>query len=108
MDQENNNVIGEGGNAMNSEKIYSEELEKAFGGASAPNGVYNLNNFVYRSVSVPEGTLLVMQERPRGGFLSTYYYNGESIFVNTCYSEAGYLIAYKDGNYGYVDAQYVR
>ena len=93
---------------MNSEKLNNEELEKAVGGASTPNGVYNLNSFVYRTVSVPEGTLLVMQERPRGGFLPTYYYNGESIFVNAYYIESGYLIAYKDGNYGYVDAQYVR
>ncbi len=93
---------------MISEKLNNEELQNASGGAVISNEVFNLNNFVYRSVYVPAGTLLVMQDRPGGGFMPISYSNGESIFVNAYYSEAGYLVAYKAGTYGYVDAKYVR
>ena len=48
-----------------------------------------------------------MQECPGGNFMSTYYTNGESIFVNMRYAANGYLLAYKNGVYGYVDMQYV-
>ena len=40
--------------------------------------------------------------------MSTMYSNGESIYVNGFYSEAGYLLAFKNGIYGFVDANYVR
>ena len=39
--------------------------------------------------------------------MSTSYMNGESIYVNANYSWAGYLLAFKDGQYGYVDAKFV-
>ena len=84
------------------------ELENVAGGAVTPDEIHNLNNFVYRTVRVPAGTLLVMQNSPGGGFMSTSYTNGEPIFVNGFYSEAGYLLAFKNGIYGFVDAQYVR
>ena len=48
-----------------------------------------------------------MQERPGGEFMSTSYTNGESILVNMRYAENGYLLAYKNGVYGYVDMNYV-
>ncbi len=88
-------------------KLSSEELEDVAGGNSSQDIRYNLSYFGYRTVSVPAGTLLVMQERPRGSFLGTYYVDGEEILINLCYSEAGYFFAYKDGVYGYVDMQYV-
>ena len=87
--------------------LNNEELEQVAGGNSRNDTMYNLSYYAYRTVSVPAGTLLVMQEKPRGNFLSTYYTNGESIFVNMRYAENGYLLAYKDGVYGYVDMQYV-
>ena len=68
---------------------------------------YNLKYYAYKTVSVPLGTLLVMQESPRGAFMSTSYTNGESILVNMRYAENGYLLAYKNGVYGYVDMNYV-
>ena len=92
---------------MNKVGLNNEELERVAGGESMQDTRYNLNYYAYRTVSVPQGTLLVMQERPRGEFMSTFYTDGESIFVNMRYAENGYLLAYKNGVYGYVDMQYV-
>ena len=92
---------------MNKVELSSEDLERVAGGESAQDVRYNLSFFAYRTVSVPQGTLLVMQERPGGDFMSTYYMDGEAIFVNMRYSENGYLIAYKNGVFGYVDMKYV-
>ena len=84
------------------------ELENVSGGSVIPDAVHNLNNFVYRTVvNLPAGTFLQMQSRPNGGFMSPMYSNGEPIFVNSFYSEAGYLLAFRDGLYGFVDAKYV-
>ena len=87
--------------------LKNEELEQVAGGGSVQDTMYNLNYYEYRTVSVPAGTLLVMQERPGGDFMSTYFTNGESICVNMRYAQNGYLLAYKNGVYGYVDMQSV-
>ena len=92
---------------MKEDGLNSNELEQVVGGGSAQDTMYNLNYYEYRTVSVPMGTLLVMQERPGGDFMSTYFTNGESIYVNMRYAQNGYLLAYKNGVYGYVDMQYV-
>ena len=92
---------------MQEVKLNSKELENVAGGASLQDTKYNLSNYAYKTVSVPLGTLLVMQESPGGAFMSTSYTNGESIFVNMRYAENGYLLAYKTGVYGYVDMNYV-
>lgn len=91
--------------AMNLE---NDVLETVAGGAYTQDQIYNLSNYVYRTVSVPAGTLLVMQDGPGGAFLPTSYVNGEAILVNKFISVAGYLIAFKNGAYGFVDAKYVR
>ena len=88
-------------------ELSNEELQGVAGGNSTQDIRYNLNNFGYRTVHVPAGTLLVMQETPRGAFMSTYYVDGEPILINLCYSEPQYLLAYKNGVFGYVDMQYV-
>ena len=92
---------------MKEDGLNSNELEQVVGGGSLQDTMYNLNYYEYRTVSVPMGTLLVMQERPGGEFMSTYYSNGDSILVNMRYAENGYLLAYKNGVYGYVDMNYV-
>ena len=92
---------------MQEVKLNSKELENVAGGASLQDTKYNLSNYAYKTVSVPLGTLLVMQESPGGAFMSTSYTNGQSIFVNMRYAENGYLLAYKNGVYGYVDMNYV-
>ena len=89
-------------------KINPEELENAAGGINTPDEVHNLNNFEYRTVHVPAGKLLVMQTTPGGSFMSVSYSNGQSIFVNKFFYQSGYLLAFQNGIYGYVDAQYVR
>ena len=92
---------------MKEVELGSEQLESIAGGDSLQDTMYNLNYYQYRTVSVPMGTLLVMQDRPGGEFMSTYYMNGDSIYVNMRYALNGYLLAYKNGVYGYVDMQYV-
>ena len=93
---------------MSEAKVDNEGLENISGGAGMQEGIYNLGNFVYRTVFVPTGTYLVMQQWPGGPFMPVSYSSGESIFVNQFYYNSGYLLAYKNGTYGLVDAQYVR
>lgn len=93
---------------MGEEKVNGEVLEDVAGGGGPQNDIYNLANFVYRTVFVPPGTYLVMQQWPGGTFMPVSYSNGEAIFVNQYYYNAGYLLAYKNGTYGLVDALYVR
>ena len=92
---------------MQEVELNSKELETVAGGGSLEDTKYNLNYYAYKTVSVPLGTLLVMQESPGGEFMSTYYTDGEPILVNMRYAENGYLLAYKNGVYGYVDMNYV-
>ena len=92
---------------MKEVELKNEELEGVAGGNSSQDIKYNLGYYAYKTVSVPFGTLLVMQERPGGAFMSTYFTDGEQILVNMYYAENGYLFAYKNGVYGYVDMQYV-
>ena len=90
------------------DKTNEQEMENAAGGYVTPDEVHNLNNFVYRTVSnLPSGTFLQMQSRPNGAFLAPMYSNGQAIFVNAFFSEAGYLLAFQNGIYGFVDARYV-
>ena len=93
---------------MSEKVLNNEELEKASGGAAWTDSMYDLSNFVQKTVSVPEGTLLVMQETPGGNFLPTSFRNGEAIYVNQFYNYSGYLLAYKNGAYGLVDGYYVK
>ena len=84
------------------------EMENTAAGASIPDEIHNLNNFTYRTVvNLPIGTYLQMQATPNGAFMSQMYSNGESIFVNRFFAEAGYLLAFRNGIYGFVDARYV-
>ena len=102
-----NNRIIRKENIMQEVILNNNELESVAGGDSLQDTKYNLKYYAYKTVSVPLGTLLVMQESPRGAFMSTSYTNGESILVNMRYAENGYLLAYKNGVYGYVDMNYV-
>ena len=105
--QTGNNRIIRKEKIMQEVELSSKELEGVAGGDSIQDTKYNLSYYAYKTVSVPMGTLLVMQEAPGGAFMSTYYSNGDSIFVNMRYAENGYLLAYKNGVYGYVDMKYV-
>jgi len=69
---------------------------------------YDLDDFGYRTVKTRGRGKLVFQNSPRGSFMSEYAFsNGDRIFVNLDWREDGYAIAYKNGDYGYVDASYI-
>jgi hypothetical protein len=71
-------------------------------------GIWDLDNFEYRTVRCKGRGALVFQRSLRGTFMSDYRYNeGDKIFVNVYYREQGYAIAYKNGVYGYVDVSYI-
>ena len=62
---------------MNDIELTNEQLESVAGGSDTKDIKFNLNNYAYKTVTVPMGTLLVMQESPGGAFMSTYYSDGE-------------------------------
>ena len=49
---------------MNDIELTNEQLESVAGGSDTQDIKYNLNNYAYKTVTVPMGTLLVMQESP--------------------------------------------
>jgi hypothetical protein len=70
--------------------------------------LHDLDNFVYRTVRISGRGALVFQRTPRGTFMYDHqFYDGDEIFVNEYYRESGYALAYDDGSYGYVDAEYI-
>ena len=93
---------------MSEIKKVNEQAAEAAGGYYGTDYVHDLNNFVYRMVvNLPAGTCLQMQSSPNGPFMPQMYYQGDSIFVHRNFWENGYLLAYRNGVYGFVDAKYV-
>ena len=92
------------------EKMNNENLENVAGGSAESEYVHDLSKYVYKTVcNLPTGTCLVMQYSPAGAAMpNTQYWNGDAIFVHKIFYENGYLLAYRNGIYGFVDAQYVR
>jgi len=77
-------------------------------GTALASNRYDLDDFGYRTVKTGGRGKLVFQNSPRGSFMSEYSFsNGDRIFVNLDWREDGYAIAYKNGDYGYVDASYI-
>ena len=70
---------------------------------------YSLSNYGYRTVKTKGGDdTLVFQTSPGGSFMYDYqYWNGDIIYVNLYWRQDGYAIAYRNGEYGYVDAKYI-
>ena len=90
-------------------KVENAELNEVNGGAGV-DYVHDLSNYVYKTVcNLPAGTCLVLQSAPGGAPFGGYqWWNGNTIFVHKNFWEAGYFLAYINGVYGFVDAQYVR
>ncbi len=89
--------------------VNENEMNHIAGGSVVPDEIHNLKNFVNRTVvGLPSGTCLQMQSCPDGPFLPVMYYEGNNIFVNAFFMQEGYLLAFKDGMYGFVDGGYVR
>ncbi len=77
-------------------------------GSAMASDKYDLDNFGYRTVKTRGRGNLVFQSKPGGSFMSEYSFkNGDRIYVNLDWREDGYAIAYKNGDYGYVDASYI-
>jgi hypothetical protein len=76
--------------------------------AALASDKYDLDNFGYRTVKTRGRGNLVFQSKPGGSFMSEYSFsNGDRIYVNLDWEEDGYAIAYKNGDYCYVDASYI-
>ena len=70
---------------------------------------FNLSNYAYRTVKTDNSKgALVFQTSPNGSFMNDYeFWNGDRIYVNLNWRQDGYAIAYQDGVFGYVDANYI-
>lgn len=94
-------------------KLDNELLNQVSGGNDGQFGpqdmVHNLAYYVEHKVAhLPAGTCLVMQAQPAGAVMPGHqFYNGDTIWVHGRYWEGGYFLAFDNGVYGYVDAQYV-
>ena len=89
-------------------KVNDMAAEQAAGGFAGVDYVHDLNHFVCRTViNLPAGTCLQMQLTPNGKFMSQMYNQGDAIFVHDTFWENGYLLAFRNGVYGFVDAKYV-
>ncbi len=69
----------------------------------------DLDNFEYRTVKIRGRGALIFQRSPRGKFMYDHQFqDGDEIYVNVYWRKNGYALAYEDGEYGYVDASYIR
>lgn len=76
---------------------------------ASSGGKYDLDDFGYRTVKTNGRGSLVFQEEPRGDFMYDHkFWDGDQIYVNLYWRKDGYAIAYEDGEYGYVDASYIK
>ena len=80
-----------------------------FGAVLFENGVLadSFQCYVNPGVSISKGAL-IFQTSPNGSFMNDYeFWNGDRIYVNLNWRQDGYAIAYQNGVYGYVDANYI-
>ena len=86
----------------------SSKYTELTGGDVVQDDKFDLSGFGYRTVEINGSGSLVFQREPRGEFMSGYSYrDGDQIYVNLDWRQDGYAIAYENGVYGYVDAQYI-
>ena len=78
-------------------------------GSSGNDSRYDQSNYAYRTVKTDNTKgALVFQNSPNGSFMNSYqFWNGDRIYVNLNWRQDGYAIAYQNGVYGYVDANYI-
>ena len=94
-------------------EMNEQELEVIAGGNGANDDyLYDLGNFMIRHVHgvihYDDTACLTMRRSPGGDVIPGYgWQNGDEILVHGSYKEGGWLFAYKNGKYGYVDANYV-
>ena len=93
----------------------SSGLKQAAGNAGQYGPIDDVHNtayFVPHTVcNLPEGTCLVMKTYHSGGgtvMPGHAFYNGDEIWIHGKYWEGGCFLAFDKGEFGYVDAKYVR
>ena len=87
---------------------YDDDDDDEYGAVGLSRSAKDFNNFDYRTVDTDGNGDLVFQRSPGGSFMYRYRYgDGERIYVNVDYRKEGYAVAYEDGVYGYVDAEYI-
>ena len=97
-------------------KLGDEKLEHVAGGNDGQFGpIDDVHNTAYFSphtvCNLPPGTSLVMKTYHSGGgsvMPGHRFHNGDEIWIHSRYWEGGCFLAYDRGEFGYVDAQYVR
>lgn len=96
-------------------KMNDVELDAVAGGNDGltPNDqIHNLAWFSEHTVAhLPAGTTLVMMttHSGQGSVMPGHvFHNGDKILIHSRYWEGGCFLAYDRGEFGYVDAQYVR
>ena len=94
-------------------EMNEQELEGIAGGNGGNDDyLYDLGYFIVRHVHgvihYDDTACLTMRRSPNGEVIPGYgWQNGDEILVHGSYREGGWLFAYKNGKYGYVDANYV-
>ena len=92
-----------------SEKLNNENLENVNGGYDR---THDLSCFIERTVTgvvhYDETACLTMRYEPNGTIIPGIgWQNGDRILVHGSYSEGNWLLAYKNGTFGYVNGNYV-
>jgi hypothetical protein len=95
--------------------LNENELEQVAGGASAPDAIHDLKNFVKRTVCnvimYDETACLTLRKTPAGEIIQGVgWQNGDTILVHKTYKEDGWYFAYnsKKNKYGYVNPNNVK
>ncbi|MDO4404348.1 MAG: hypothetical protein Q4C09_04850 [Atopobiaceae bacterium] len=98
--------------AENKQALNENELEQVAGGASN-DYIHDLSNFIPKTVCNvvkydDPSSCLTMRYSPNGEVIyGVGWQNGDTIMIHRDYTEGGWLFAWKNGTYGYVNPNYV-
>ena len=93
-------------------KVNETTLNNVAGGNDGMDSIHDLSRFIYRTVCnvvhYDDTACLTLRKSPNGEIISGIgWQNGDSILVHGSYSENGWLFAYANGIFGYVNGNYV-
>ena len=93
-------------------KVNENTLNNVAGGNDGNDRLHDLSCFIYRTVCnvvhYDDTACLTLRRTPDGEIISGIgWQNGDSILVHGSYSEDGWLLAYANGIFGYVNGNYV-
>ena len=94
------------------DKMNEKDLQNVAGGQAGYDRIHDLSCFIQRTVCnvvhYDDTACLTLRRTPNGEIIPNVgWQNGETILVHGSYSEDGWLFAYKNGLYGYVNPNYV-